>query len=204
MVVLLARSLERIGELGGHCAAPAAGLVELMSSIEFDRQLYTIEDLDGLLPLPDIHRFMSENEEIRFRRPGEFQDRVYGLLETAPFSPTIFTPGRLWHVDEMVEWKPYDEQHVREAVRSSTKELTSFFSFAKGGQADQLLVYVDDEDPGDPIVYADNFESYHNEALNVVGTFGNLLDRFRTYDQLVAELDRQSAWWDTILAARSD
>lgn len=175
-----------------------------MSSIEFDRPLYTLEDLDGLLPLPDIHRFMSENNESRLHRPGEFQDRVYGLLETAPFSPSIFTSGRLWPVDEMVEWNPYSEQHVRDAVRSATQELTSFFSFAVGGQADHLLVYVDDEDPGDPLVYADNFESYLNEELVVVGTFGSLLDRFRTYEQLVAELDRQSAWWDTILATRSD
>ncbi|MGH1491273.1 MAG: hypothetical protein ACRBK7_18060 [Acidimicrobiales bacterium] len=175
-----------------------------MSSIEFDRPLYTLEGLDGLLPLPDIHGFMSENDEIRFRRPGEFRERVYGLLETAPFSPTSFTPGRLWHVDLMVERNPYSEQHVREAVRSATQELTSFFSFAQGGQADHLLVYVDDENPDDPIVYADNFESYLNEELVVVGTFGSLLDRFRTYDQLVAELDRQSARWDTILATRSD
>lgn len=204
--MLAPKARRRIEELGGRCGAPDAPLVEMLDSITFPHPLYDLDLLDGFISLPDVHRFMTVNARLREDEPDEFRDRVYELLE-ADCQGAVFESARFIEVAEFVELSTMTESDVRRFVRTDNPELTRFFIFARGGFAGEVyLVYVDDADPADPLVYPHHFEDVYNtdfHELACEGTLSEVLDSFLVYDKVVDELARQRDRWDRLQAERA-
>ena len=190
-ITLGERVLELIDLHEGTCDIPTGPLDKVISSIEFPRGLYAEADLQSI-SLSAAHNFVMTNAELRSDEPDEWEEALWGLIAEGGIGVRFEQQTHL-SPNDFTDLIPDAATNMQELIRGPVTEPMEFLQFASGVSPDTLMVYLQDTDPSDPLVYIDDHETMwqatHTKTLSA------LLESFITIEQAEEIIDTMAERW---------